>query len=94
MTRRNALGLVAVVAAALTAQEQKKPGYTDTPMLPGQPWHVHDSGRPHPNHVTPGAVLPDQNLLGPKAFEHRLVAGEGFRTVAAVQLEVGCERLR
>jgi len=26
-------------------------------MLPGQPWHVHDSGRPHPNHVTPGAVL-------------------------------------
>ena len=28
-------------------------GYTDTPMLTGQPWHVHDSGRPHPPVVTP-----------------------------------------
>src|SRR6187399_1055030 len=30
-------------------------GYTDTPMLPGLPWHVHDPARPHPPVVTPGA---------------------------------------
>ena len=27
-------------------------GYKDTPMLPGQPWHVHDSDRPVPHSVT------------------------------------------
>jgi hypothetical protein len=31
-------------------------GFTDTPILPGQPWHVHDSARPHPRVVTPGAT--------------------------------------
>jgi hypothetical protein len=31
-------------------------GYDDTPMLPGQPWKVHDIKRPHPKLVTPGAV--------------------------------------
>jgi 3-keto-disaccharide hydrolase len=30
-------------------------GYTDTPMLPGLPYHVHDPARPHPPVVTPGA---------------------------------------
>jgi hypothetical protein len=28
-------------------------GYKDTPMLPGLPYHVHDSDRPHPRVVTP-----------------------------------------
>ncbi|HUA82299.1 MAG TPA: DUF1080 domain-containing protein [Bryobacteraceae bacterium] len=28
-------------------------GYTDTPMLPGLPWHVHDPARPIPPVVTP-----------------------------------------
>jgi hypothetical protein len=30
-------------------------GYTDTPMLPGLPYHVHDPSRPYPAIVTPGA---------------------------------------
>lgn len=29
-------------------------GYTDTPLVPGQQWHVHDPARPHPPVVTPG----------------------------------------
>ncbi len=30
-------------------------GYTDTPMLPGLPYHVHDPSRPHPAVIMPGA---------------------------------------
>lgn len=30
-------------------------GYTDTPRLPNSPWRVHDSGRPQPLVVRPGA---------------------------------------
>ena len=30
-------------------------GYTDTPMLPNLPYHVHDPARPHPRVVTPAA---------------------------------------
>ncbi|MGA7235359.1 MAG: DUF1080 domain-containing protein [Bryobacteraceae bacterium] len=40
------LALPAVLAAQL--------GYKDTPIIPGQPWHVHDPDRPHPRMVTPG----------------------------------------
>jgi len=29
-------------------------GYTDTPLVPGQKWRVHDPARPHPPKVTPG----------------------------------------
>ncbi len=32
-------------------------GYKDTPILPGQPWHVHDPDRPLPRVVTPGATF-------------------------------------
>ena len=31
-----------------------RPGYTNTPAIPGQPWRVHDSARPYPAVVTPG----------------------------------------
>ena len=31
-------------------------GFTDTPMLPDLPCHVHDPARPHPKVVTPGAL--------------------------------------
>ena len=43
-------------AATLLAQTPGSGlGYTDTPMLPGVPYHVHDPGRPHPAVVAPGA---------------------------------------
>jgi hypothetical protein len=31
-------------------------GYTDTPLIPGQSWRVHDVNRPAPALVTPGAA--------------------------------------
>jgi hypothetical protein len=34
-------------------------GYTDTPMLPGLPYHVHDPARPRPATVTPAARVGD-----------------------------------
>jgi Domain of Unknown Function (DUF1080) len=43
--------LVAVAAFAQTANHDF--GYTDTPMLPGLPYHVHDPARPIPPVVTP-----------------------------------------
>jgi hypothetical protein len=45
-----------IAAAALSAQAPNTNlGYTDTPMLPGLPYHVHDPARPHPAVVMPGA---------------------------------------
>ncbi len=45
-------------AAALAAQTPPNHdlGFTDTPMLPGLPYHVHDPARPHPPVVTPATV--------------------------------------
>lgn len=52
-----AVGLLG--AGGATAQEQapKVHGYTDTPIVPGTHWHVHDPNRPQPVEVvTQGAV--------------------------------------
>lgn len=54
-------------AACLFAQEGEKKkrspeagddrqGYTDTPVIPGQKWKVHDAARPRPRKVTPAAT--------------------------------------
>jgi hypothetical protein len=52
-----ALGAAAVVAQNATDRKNRTSpvGYEDTPMLPNQPWRVHDIKRPHPPQVTPGA---------------------------------------
>jgi hypothetical protein len=34
--------------------ENAKLGYSDTEMVPGTPWHIHDGTRPQPHIVTPG----------------------------------------
>ena len=41
---RIASHLSLLAAAGLVAAE----GYTDTPLIPGTQWHVHDSARPQP----------------------------------------------
>ena len=38
----------------LPAAEHAPVGYSDTPMLPGGKWHVHDPNRPQPKVVAPG----------------------------------------
>jgi hypothetical protein len=51
-----ALALAAgVTFAQLSAIDSNPQGFTDTPLLPGLPWHVHDRARPHPKIVMPGA---------------------------------------
>ena len=56
-----ATALLVFTAAILIAQNGAQNanhdlGYTDTPMLPGLPYRVHDPARPHPPVVTPSAV--------------------------------------
>src|ERR1051326_9196550 len=67
MTREEFLKLSALAAlagqslgAAQKQPAESKPnadlGFTDTPMLPNLPYHVHDPARPHPPVVMPAAV--------------------------------------
>jgi hypothetical protein len=61
---RYAVGLLA--AATLFGQAKNNDlGYTDTPMLPGLPYHVHDPARPHPAQVgaEPGKPPSDAIVL-------------------------------
>lgn len=62
----SAVVLTALVASA--AENQKKDakkaapkapsvGYTDTPIIPGTKWHVHDPERPQPRVVVPGKTV-------------------------------------
>ena len=44
--------LILLMAAELFAGD--RPGYTDTPFLPGSKWRVHDRDRPQPPLVAPG----------------------------------------
>ena len=48
----------AIVLGLVVWSQQKLPdqGFTDTPILPGMKWHVHDPARPHPPVVTSGAT--------------------------------------
>ena len=47
------LFFVLFISSSLFAQEDR-PGYTDTPLIPGSQWRVHDKARPQPGKVTPG----------------------------------------
>jgi len=64
MTRKEFLLLSAAGSAALANAQQANTrprtpaddGFTDTPMEPGMPWHVHDPNRPHPKQITPAST--------------------------------------
>jgi hypothetical protein len=62
MTRKTFLGMAAAAVGSAVSSEaqQQQPnpdlGFTDTPMLPGLPYHVHDPARPQPKVVTPASV--------------------------------------
>jgi hypothetical protein len=63
MTRQTFLKLAVAgipVAGARAQQAAPKPnpdlGFTDTPMLPDLPWHVHDPARPHPQKIPPSGT--------------------------------------
>jgi hypothetical protein len=57
MLYRLPICLIALAVPALFCQTPPQAnhdlGFTDTPMLPGLPFHVHDPARPHPPVVTP-----------------------------------------
>ena len=46
------LGTILFMMTAYVFAEE--PGYTDTPLIPGSNWRVHDQARPQPKIVTPG----------------------------------------
>src|ERR1700676_2341008 len=52
--------VAAAMVSALPAQTESGPpakaptGYTDTPLIPGSKWRVHDDARPRPPVITPG----------------------------------------
>lgn len=51
------LGVMMTGSMAFSQSAAPKIGYSDTPVLPGQKWKVHDGGRPQPNIVTPGGTF-------------------------------------
>jgi hypothetical protein len=58
MTRFARVLLAVMVLGLYAAEAGEEPtnkidGYTDTPMIPGTKWHVHDPNRPQPKRVEP-----------------------------------------
>jgi len=60
-------GVLLVFGFQSVEQKSGPIGYQDTPMLPGGKWHVHDSARPQPIEVTPGASCSQATPDGPPA---------------------------
>ncbi|PAW88546.1 MAG: hypothetical protein B9S33_04545 [Pedosphaera sp. Tous-C6FEB] len=54
-----ALAATALALHAADAPGKKGVGYTDTPVIPGQKYKVHDADRPVPPVVTPGKTFSD-----------------------------------
>jgi len=66
MTKSSSILLALVVAAGVPALIFADDlGYTDTPIIPGTKWHVHDSGRPQPKIVNPGELATQEKASVP-----------------------------
>ena len=74
------LSLVPLSSATLgaAAQEEAPTGYSDTPLLPGTKWHVHDGNRPHPAAVDPGTFGSDSQPGKPPADATILFDGKSL----------------
>lgn len=57
MTMKRTAVLVGLTLFASAAYAWWQLGYSDTPVIPGQKWRVHDVERPRPRMVTPAATL-------------------------------------
>jgi len=73
------IALVALSGAAFfgftnTSRAAEVLGYTDTPLVPGQKWHVHDPDRTRPRVVTPGETF--SNLAPPPSDADVLFNGK------------------
>jgi hypothetical protein len=84
-TKHIGLLLCAVLIAGIAtgAEEEAPTGYTDTPLLPGSKWHVHDGNRPHPQPVTPGTFSSDQQAGKPPSDAIILFDGKTLDAWAA-----------
>ena len=51
------IALFVACGVSLALAQNSPVGYTDTPMLPGLSYHVHDPARPHPAVVTPAVQI-------------------------------------
>lgn len=47
---------VGIIGTTNIASAQDRPGFRDTPKLPGGDWRVHDADRPEPKIVAPGST--------------------------------------
>ncbi len=84
MKRLLTCGILTVAAFHAASAANPKIGYSDTPVIPGQKWRVHDGDRPQPNVVTPGKSFSDMApapsdavvLFDGTGLEH-WIAGDG-----------------
>src|SRR6185503_8258314 len=57
MTRFLLYSTFIVIGLAGSVWAADSVGYSDTPIIPGTKWHVHDGERPQPPVITPGATF-------------------------------------